>query len=495
MDVTNLIKKFTITSLMILMLNLVVALPLPCEYWGTAILNGELVKDDISVEAYIDGELYAIMQSGTLKGHYQIVIKADDPAIAGKNGGQEGDDILIKVGGKTAVPTLKWISGPEIIWADLTVLECTANSDCSDGNICTDDVCDANICKYIKNNANCNDGAWCTVNDICSGGMCLGIPRNCGDGDACTADSCDENSNQCVHQNICECSSNEDCSDGNICTDDVCDNGICRYTNNNANCNDGIGCTVNDICSGGMCSGTLKNCNDGNACTADSCDEHTGQCTHQNICGCTSDADCDDSNTCTIDICDESHNCVYNNTCTICTPNWKCNGWGECTGGIKSRACVDLNGCGADEGKPQETELCSLLCIPDWKCTKWGDCEGGEKERDCVDLSNCGTNEGKPREEKDCDDDDNEVYVHEAPEKTDKEEVKEVSKKITKLSKGVYGTVLPPGYAVLETEPKRNIRYSVGKLYPITIGISFFIILASFLIILFVHKKFKKNKV
>ncbi len=71
------------------------------------------------------------------------------------------------------------------------------------------------------------------------------------------------------------------CDDSNVCTDDRCDpaTGNCVFTNNTAPCDDGLLCTVNDACVGGVCvSGNPVHCDDGNVCTTDSCDSGTGQC-------------------------------------------------------------------------------------------------------------------------------------------------------------------------------------------------------------------------
>jgi len=52
----------------------------------------------------------------------------------------------------------------------------TAGSACvSDGNLCTDDVCDAGgTCQHNANSAPCNDGSACTQGDQCSNGACGG---------------------------------------------------------------------------------------------------------------------------------------------------------------------------------------------------------------------------------------------------------------------------------------------------------------------------------
>ncbi len=72
---------------------------------------------------------------------------------------------------------------------------CTA-----DGNPCTNDVCDGAGACGVANAAGCDDGLFCTVSDTCSGGACVGMPRNCDDGDLCTADSCDEAADACLHE-------------------------------------------------------------------------------------------------------------------------------------------------------------------------------------------------------------------------------------------------------------------------------------------------------
>ena len=70
----------------------------------------------------------------------------------------------------------------------------------------------------------------------------------------CTADSCDEALRRCVHTPIPGCCvTDADCDDGNPCTDDVCEVGQCQYSDNQAPCEDGLFCTVDDVCAGGEC--------------------------------------------------------------------------------------------------------------------------------------------------------------------------------------------------------------------------------------------------
>lgn len=119
---------------------------------------------------------------------------------------------------------------------------CVVSADCNDGNVCTTDTCTSNTCSYTNNTAACSDGNACTSNDQCAGGACVSGPAvNCDDANVCTTDSCNPASG-------------------------------CQYSNNANSCNDGLACTINDTCSGGVCTGTA-NCPVGQFCHSG-----TGQC-------------------------------------------------------------------------------------------------------------------------------------------------------------------------------------------------------------------------
>jgi subtilisin family serine protease len=174
--------------------------------------------------------------------------------------------------------------------------ECVFTYACDDGNPCTDDACDPNTgeCTHTNNNASCEDGNLCTLNDTCAEGVCVsGSEKNCDDVDACTTDTCDPLTGGCNNTPVT-------CNDSNPCTDDSCDpsTGDCVFTNNNASCDDGNPCTINDSCSGGTCSdGIPKDCDDQDACTTDNCNLVTGECYYTQV-------TCDDGNPCTDDSCD-----------------------------------------------------------------------------------------------------------------------------------------------------------------------------------------------
>ena len=106
---------------------------------------------------------------------------------------------------------------------------------CDDGNPCTDDFCDAGTgqCYYVNNNAPCEDGNKCTINDRCENGTCKpGTPKDCSDTNPCTLNEhCDPATGQCVFN-----------------------------PNEGAPCDDGNACTVGERCSGGQCLGGQDYC-------------------------------------------------------------------------------------------------------------------------------------------------------------------------------------------------------------------------------------------
>jgi hypothetical protein len=113
---------------------------------------------------------------------------------------------------------------------DTADCERTSANNCFDGNLCTDDVCNLTTlaCENPNNTVSCDDGNACTTSDTCGGGTCNGgAPPNC--------------------------------DDGNVCTDDACDTATgCYSTNNTVSCDDGIPCTANDTCGGGVCTGVVQ---------------------------------------------------------------------------------------------------------------------------------------------------------------------------------------------------------------------------------------------
>ena len=64
---------------------------------------------------------------------------------------------------------------------------------------------------------------------------------------------------------------------------------------------------------------------------------------------------------------------------------------------IQNRTCNDLNDCGTELEKPNETREC---CVEDWLC-EWTTCEEGDEYSspyDCTDLNGCGTEFDRPND-------------------------------------------------------------------------------------------------
>jgi hypothetical protein len=147
----------------------------------------------------------------------------------------------------------------------------------------------------------------------------------CDDGIECTVDDvCGAAVNECAGTPV-----NSLCDDGNACTTDTCEVGVgCTYAD--VNCDDGNACT-NDSCDPASgCVYTDVVCDDDNACTTDSCDPASG-CVHTDvICP-------DDDDPCTVTRCDRATGCV--NEPVVCPP-------GEvCFGGVCQATCPDGGSC------------------------------------------------------------------------------------------------------------------------------------------------------
>jgi hypothetical protein len=131
-----------------------------------------------------------------------------------------------------------------------------------------------------------------------------------------------------------KCTSNAQCNDQNVCTNEVCDTTVgsptfqtCIFTpNNGAVCDDGVFCTLTDVCSNAVCTGSGVRCtgsgvcvggsNPGAACTTHAgctngwcnaitvCDEANDRCAQ-----CLSATSCNDNAICTQDVCDAGGMC------------------------------------------------------------------------------------------------------------------------------------------------------------------------------------------
>ncbi|MBT4121044.1 MAG: hypothetical protein HOA57_02605 [Candidatus Magasanikbacteria bacterium] len=238
---------------------------------------------------------------------------------------------------------------------------------CDDSNLCTDDSCSPQTgCVFTDNASSCNDGNLCTADDVCEEGSCNGNMIVCDDEDLCTDDSCnpatgcifDNNAEPCTDNNACtigdvcfegSCWPGDDeldCDDGNSCTDEVCDSVAgCMYENQTGtSCDDSDPCTVDDTCMDGACvPGEPLICDDGNICTNDSCDSQAG-CVHVD-----NTAPCDDGDACTVgDACFE----------------------GSCWSGDDDLDCDDGDACNIDACNPIQG---CIHIVTDADCDGWID--------------------------------------------------------------------------------------------------------------------------
>jgi slime mold repeat-containing protein len=86
------------------------------------------------------------------------------------------------------------------------------------------------------------------------------------------------------------------CDDGNSCTLDSCDpaSGACGQVAlaDDSACDDADACSLNDVCTAGVCGGAAVVCEDDDPCTTGVCDSASGQCSYPSA-PCAGDGDGD----------------------------------------------------------------------------------------------------------------------------------------------------------------------------------------------------------
>ena len=297
------------------------------------------------------------------------------------------------------------------------ILPCTTDTDCDDGNSCTEGYCDTIVgfCELITlDGVVCDDGDACTVNERCDGTVCSnGFDRPCDDEQPCTLNLCNsttgcyyETDTHCVILDP-PCTTGQECNDGDLCTIDNCTfDGACHNDPQpgcgeacvvDADCNDQDPCTFNRCetnrcafpfdpdCGANPCV-TVADCNDGDECTIDICNPDRNLCEHPPVpsCGepCVGDEDCDDGEPCTDDICNpDTDKCIL-----VPIP--------DCERCFGPADCGDDNYC-TDDTCPEGACVYVpnvLACDDSDFCTESDACSEGEcvgEPVDCDDLDPC----------------------------------------------------------------------------------------------------------
>lgn len=280
---------------------------------------------------------------------------------------------------------------------------CTANvgdndSDCSES---CNEV--ANDCSMTDpNGSSCNDGAFCTVTDTCTAGVCGGTGNPCsafvGDADTDCSESCNEGADNCTSNDP----NGSSCNNATFCDGvDTCNGGVCSTHSGNP-CSANIGdndndcsescneasdnCTANDAAGSTCNDGTF--CNGADTCNgSNSCNQHAG-----NPClAFVGDGD----NNCAEACSEVADACTANEpNGTACNDGTYCNGADTCSGGACSthagNPCPGADGdnncsesCneGADNctANDPNNSACSdgLFCTSNDHCNAGGTCVGG----------------------------------------------------------------------------------------------------------------------
>jgi len=204
----------------------------------------------------------------------------------------------------------------------------------------------------VDDGAVCDDDLFCTVDDTCAAGVCMGGGANdCGiEAPECADVLCDEDTDSCTTQPSADgdpCDTDDLCVVGSTCTNGLCAAGqvndcffapvpnecyvaVCEPTtgdcepvpgNEGGSCTDNTDlCSVNNTCSGGVCgSGTPLDCTHlTNGCDLGVCDPLTGQCSTMAV---MNGQLCDDLDGCTVgEICTQG-NCGGGSAVTTCELN------------------------------------------------------------------------------------------------------------------------------------------------------------------------------
>lgn len=275
-----------------------------------------------------------ILDDGGHSAQASVITTVLTPAVCGDSAIQAGEDC--DEGGANGAPdscctaTCAFRSSTEVCRP--------ADGDCDTAEHCTGASATCPSDSFVSAGDGCADeGNPCTDNECDGAGACTHPPNEdpCDDGEGCTiGDVCSGG--------ICQPGAPNSCNDNNPCTNDSCSSpsGACVNAPNSNPCDDLNGCTLGDVCSGGSCqSGALKDCSDSNPCTDNSCSAPSGTCVS------TPNTDpCDDG-----DACSTGDQCADN----------ACNGTlGECGDGTRQPSCGEE----CDDGNIVNGDGCAANC-------------------------------------------------------------------------------------------------------------------------------------
>ena len=221
---------------------------------------------------------------------------------------------------------------------------------CDTPGVCQDAVeCHNGQCPPLPNkpdDADCNDGDACTTGDVCRSGVCVGVPVDCTALDTqCAMGQCNAETGSCVVTPLAEreglsCNDQDACTTADVCSSgvcaglpldcsgvaDQCNDGVCvdgacardPTTLNGTVCDDGVLGTDNDQCVDGVCRG--QDLCDGVMCLVPGpCHEENagcfrGQCpplvNRPNGTSCDDDDPLTDDDVCTDGVCAGTNYCL-----------------------------------------------------------------------------------------------------------------------------------------------------------------------------------------
>lgn len=159
-------------------------------------------------------------------------------------------------------------------------------------------------------------------------------PETCNDGNNCTYGYCSEDTGyECVHAI-------------RICLDSV------------RPCPDGVKVSCKNMCINNSCTSCEPDCSEHQLPVCGLTQDDCGECEilDTETCKCARITACVPNDNC----CPEGCNYTGDNDCEVpeCNESWECGNWSECMNGTQSRTCTDLNSCGTEELKPNETQEC-----------------------------------------------------------------------------------------------------------------------------------------